>query len=48
MIGLTSVDVNKTTFNDSEENNTFKPYKILGSKSDGVSYEKVTGENEKN
>ena len=47
MIGLPSLNVDKIIFYVIEENNKFKPYKFLDSKSGGVSYEKVTGEIEK-
>ena len=47
MIRLTSLEVNNSIFNKTEEKNKFEFYKFLGSKSVGVSYEKVRSNIEK-
>ena len=47
MIGLTDLEVYKTIFNITEENNNFELYKFPDEKSGGVSYEKVRGEVER-
>ena len=47
MIGLTSLEVYNSIFNNNYQNNKFELYKSPDSKSCGVSYEKVTNEVEK-
>ena len=47
MIGSTILEVYKSIFNVTEENNKFELYKFPNSKIGGISYEKVWDENEK-
>ena len=47
MIGLVDIEVYNCIFNITEENNKFKLYKFPDEKADGVTYEKVRDEIEK-
>ena len=48
MIGLTSLEVYNSIFKITEENNKFKLYKFPDENADGISYEKVREEIERN
>ena len=47
MIGLTSLEVYNSVFNNTDENNTFELYKFPDEKISGISYERVRDEIEK-
>ena len=47
MLGLTDLEVYKSTFNITEKNNKFELYSFLDEKIGGVSYEKVRDEIER-
>ena len=47
MLGLVDLEVYKSTFNITEQNNKLQIYKFLDEKTGGVSYEKVIDEIEK-